>query len=351
MVCASPSRWPSRASSESRKSGPPRRPSTITSPSIGAPHSRVTSSTPSRRLGRSRPIQPSVPGAASVARTTRAVGGDPRGPVDAEGDRQQVEHPVDRLGGLGGQLLDDLEVEEQVAAGGVPVDPQHLDAVEGVAGRDDGVGHRAGADLEEHVVDRAAVGALLDDLDGLDVAARPHRSRSRRDPAIRGRRAARRAAGTAWLEASGDVLRTCFPYRSVGRRRRSASGVLSRPARRTRRPLARWACRSIAARTAASGPTTRTWSLGPGDRGVEQLAGQQPRLLVGQQHGHHVGLAALALVDRHRVHGLDVAEPATGRSRAARRRRRRSRPGGRRRASPPRRRCRRCRCPARSRWR
>ena len=51
---------------------------------------------------------------------------------------------------------------------------------------------------------------------------------------------------------------------------------------------------------------------GPGDRGVEQFTGQQPGVLGRQQHGDLGGLAALALVDGHGVHGLDVGEPAGG---------------------------------------
>ncbi|UUZ60939.1 hypothetical protein LP418_09705 [Nocardioides sp. B-3] len=39
-----------------------------------------------------------------------AVGADPHRPVDAEGDRQQVDDPVERLARVGGQLLDHLEV-------------------------------------------------------------------------------------------------------------------------------------------------------------------------------------------------------------------------------------------------
>ena len=80
---------------------------------------------------------------------------------------------VARGGGVLGERLDGLEVEEQVAPGAVPGDPQHLDPVEAVARRDQGVGHHAGRGLEQHVVDRGAVGTVLDDLDGLDVAAGP----------------------------------------------------------------------------------------------------------------------------------------------------------------------------------
>ena len=100
-----------------------------------------------------------------------AVPVDPRAPVGAEDDRQQLDQPVGGAVGVGGEVLDRLEVEEHVAAGGVAVDPQHLHAVELDAGRDDRVGHRAVDHLEEHVVDGRAVVALLDDLDRLDVAA------------------------------------------------------------------------------------------------------------------------------------------------------------------------------------
>src|SRR3712207_8499120 len=44
------------------------------------------------------------------------------------------------------------------------------------------------------------------------------------------------------------------------------------------------------------------------DGGVEELAGEQPALLGRQQDGDVLGLAALALVDRHRVHRLHLAQ-------------------------------------------
>ena len=57
------------------------------------------------------------------------------------------------------------------------------------------------------------------------------------------------------------------------------------------------------------GPDEDQLPARPGDRGVQKLAGQDARARVGQQHGRSVELRALALVDRHRVHGLDRAEP------------------------------------------
>ena len=100
------------------------------------------------------------------------VSPDPGTPVGPERVREDLDQPVQCVLRVGGQLLDGLEVEEEVAAGGVPRDPEDADAVQRVARRHDRVGHRAGSGLEEHVVDRGAVGAVLDDLDRLDVAAR-----------------------------------------------------------------------------------------------------------------------------------------------------------------------------------
>src|SRR3954453_18083596 len=51
---------------------------------------------------------------------------------------------------------------------------------------------------------------------------------------------------------------------------------------------------------------------GARDRGVEELAGEQPGLRRRQDHHDLVGLAALALVDRQRVHALHLGEPAGG---------------------------------------
>jgi hypothetical protein len=95
---------------------------------------------------------------------------DPHRPVGAEGHGQQVDHAIQRLPRIGAELLDDLEVEEDVAAGGVPADPHDAYAVQRVAGGHDRVGHRALEHLQKDVVDGCAV-ALLDDLDRLDVPA------------------------------------------------------------------------------------------------------------------------------------------------------------------------------------
>ena len=66
---------------------------------------------------------------------------------------------------------------------------------------------------------------------------------------------------------------------------------------------------------------------GPGDRGVEQLAGQQRRLRRRHHEGDRLELAALGPVHRHRVHGLDRVQPDRGEER-------RRRPRGRRRPAP-----------------
>src|SRR5580704_16786677 len=49
--------------------------------------------------------------------------------------------------------------------------------------------------------------------------------------------------------------------------------------------------------------------LGPAHRGVEQLAGEEPRVRAREQEGDGVELRALALVHRHRVDGVDGGEP------------------------------------------
>ena len=173
---ASATRCPSRASSLSRNSGPPSRPST-TRPSSprGAAQCRVTSSVLGSRAALTTSAQAtSRGGGAGRHRDRAAVAGalETGGPVDPEGHRQQPDQRVQRVRRVVGELLDHLEVEEQVAAGVVAADPHDLDPLERGAGRHDRVGHPAGRHLEEHVVDGRAVVPLLDDLDRLDVAAR-----------------------------------------------------------------------------------------------------------------------------------------------------------------------------------
>ena len=102
------------------------------------------------------------------------------------------------------------------------------------------------------------------------------------------------------------------PFRDSSRWNRASRVRQVWSASRDRSPVARSARRPTAARTSASVPTIRTDCLGPGDGGVEELARQQPGVDLGQQHGDVVGLAALALVDRQRVHGLDLGEPGGG---------------------------------------
>ena len=261
MVCASPTRWPRRASSESRNSGPPRRPSTITSLVDAGAGAEQTLRRRRPRAGRPGPIAielqrrrgarrwrgpRSRPGATRAAQSARNV----------TGSRSISRSSA--VGGLGGQLLDDLEVEEEVAAGGVPADPQHPDAVEGVAGRDDGVGHRAGVHLEQHVVDRGAVGrfstisiaSMSPPASPIALATRPS------DPGTSGSSTRSRNGMHSRLRRLADVL----PVPRASGRRGAVGSCRHGPARRCRRPVARWAWRSTAARTAASAPTTRTCS-------------------------------------------------------------------------------------------
>src|SRR5690606_26991112 len=90
-------------------------------------------------------------------------------PVGPEGQRQQVDQRVEGGGGVGGELLDRLEVEEEIATGGVPRDPHDRDPVEAAARRDHRVGHLPGREVEQYVVNGEPV-AALDDLDRPDVA-------------------------------------------------------------------------------------------------------------------------------------------------------------------------------------
>ena len=135
----------------------------------------------------------------------------PHAPVGAERDRQQVDQLVERGGRVLGERLHGLEVEEQVAPGGVPGDPDHLDALELVAGGDDRVRHHAGRGLEQHVVDGGPVGAVLDDLDRLDVAAGlTDRGRDApSDPGTSGSSTrSRNGIGSAPLEVGASPVRT-----------------------------------------------------------------------------------------------------------------------------------------------
>ena len=197
-----------------------------------------------------------------------------RGPVDAEGRGQQVDQLVERLPRRCGELLDRLQVHDQVAAGRVAADPQHLDAVERAARRDHRVGHHAGRHLEQHVVDRRTVVALLDDLDRLDVATchtdgrrdatqrtgdvgQQHSQQERHDLDPNPRAFRHRCAPTRWARRSGTHISLEKPSHFGGE-----TLTLRAPQdSRWRRPVARWAVVSTAARTAASEPTTTTRSF------------------------------------------------------------------------------------------
>ena len=100
-----------------------------------------------------------------------AVTPHPHPPVHPEDRRQHVDEAVRGVRAVLGHRLDGLEVEEEVAAGAVPRDPQDADALEAVARRDDAVGHHPRLGLDEDVVDGGPVAAVLDDLDRVDVAA------------------------------------------------------------------------------------------------------------------------------------------------------------------------------------
>ena len=172
-------------------------------------------------------------------------------------DGQQVDQPVARLDRVRGQVLDGLEVEEHVAAGGVPADPQHPHAVEGVAGGHDRVGHRAGRDLEEDVVDGGAVVPFSTiSIASMSPPASPMAPRQRpSEPGTSGS-STRKRKGMSTPYRSHQTIRRTLPG-GFGSQQ-SVSGCGPRAALAS--PVARWAWVSTAARTASSEPTTRTCS-------------------------------------------------------------------------------------------
>ncbi len=115
---------------------------------------------------------------------------------------------------------------------------------------------------------------------------------SRRD------RAGQRAGGVVGLGVARPPGRPRARPHALGPTAWRAAPTPGRPGART------------AARIVSSLPTTVSCELRAGRRRVEQLAGEDPRAGLGQQHRGGVELRALALVDRHRVDGLDRAEPA-----------------------------------------
>ena len=136
IEAASATRWPSRASSESRISGPPRRPKTTTS-SVGAAarrRGRRCRRRHSTRWARWISCQGRDSGAArSTCRISApvAVCAGSRAPQSARNvSGSSSTSRSSACSGWRGQLLDGLEVEEEVAAGGVPRDPEDADAVE-----------------------------------------------------------------------------------------------------------------------------------------------------------------------------------------------------------------------------
>ena len=228
----------------------------------GAGAGAFTSSSPSSRVGPSILVRTARAGGGAVGGVHDALspGRDPRAPVGAEHDRQQVDQPVDACGRVGGQLLDGLEVEEHVAAGGVPADPEDLRRRRGRCRPRRSSRASRRARLEQYVVDRACRRGPSRRSRSPRCRLRPHRSRWPGDPANRGRRAAPRAAGKAWPDLARTVAQM-FPDRCLGSGPGAGrGGAVTTAASRCRSPVARWAWRSTAARTAASEPTTRTRS-------------------------------------------------------------------------------------------
>ena len=200
-------------------SGPPRRPSTTISSSVSGAAQRTSSSSSGSSRTRLVERQPGELERCALGAAHHLVAlGHPRSPLAAEGDRQQVDQPVQGRRGVTGELLDHLEVEEDVVARCVAADPDDLDAVERVAGGHDRVGHHAGRDLDEHVVDGRAVVPLLDDLDRPDVTARDADGRRQAAQRSRARRAARRGAAGSWCDPMARTLRArCRAYQRTDR--------------------------------------------------------------------------------------------------------------------------------------
>src|SRR5215218_1723016 len=149
------------------------------------------------------------------------------------------------------------------------------------------------------------------------------------------------ASPPRWSSMSGRIVMTASdskatsvttetrPMRSA--RRSPAGGSRAGPVLTTGtvRPRATWRSRAGAARSVGDAPEALAQPGGPGDRaldggaeallatdhdqvplgaghrGVEQLAGQDRRRRLGEDHGDGAELRALALVDRHRMHRVD----------------------------------------------
>ena len=124
------------------------------------------------------------------------------------------------------------------------------------ARRHDRVGHRAGRDLEQHVVDGGAARGASRRSRSPRCRRRPHRSRSPAAPANRGRRAARRAGGRACPTVTNTEV--------AARRRRSAAGG-----------RAGFGARSARGRQPLPQPG-RALGLG-GDRGADRRPRSRPR--------------------------------------------------------------------------
>ena len=255
MVIARPLRWPSLRDlgvEELRSASPADDDDLVAVESRGGVEGHVG------LVGRLDPARPLQLGEGEVLR--RGVGGvqhplhavDPRTPVHPEGVGEQVDQPVERVLRRHRQLLDRLQVEGEVGPGGVAADPHDLHPVEAVAGRDDRVGHRARLGLEQHVVDRGAVGTLLHDLDRVDVTP---------GLADRRREAAQRTGDVGQLDTQEKGHGVTLTRLDVGpvSGAQGADRAARSAWRRCRSPVARLACAAIAARTADSEPTTRTW--------------------------------------------------------------------------------------------
>ena len=240
---------PSRASSESKISGPPWRPNTTTrSPqpsgaaatSVSAQPGQRSDLRPMRLLDR-QPLAHLVGQVGSAVGRRDAVAVARRAaqpPSPSRCGTSAAAAAVELLDGVGrvlGDHLHRLEVEVQVAAGGVPRHPQHMDAVELLHSGDHHVGHHRAGQLDEHVVDRGAVRAVLDDLDRLDVAAGQADRRRDAAQAIQARRAARSAADDSSRHLPPFMFPADFSDRrsAVGTRTQATLASRSQLQRRT----------------------------------------------------------------------------------------------------------------------
>ena len=215
MEAASATRCPSRASSLSRNSGPPSRPSTTrpSSPS-GAAQCRVTSSVLGSRAALTTSAQATSRGAAPVAIVT-ALPSRVRWRRAAQSTRKVTgSRPTSVSSAFFGLLVSSSTTSRsrnRLPPACVAADPHDLDPLERGAGRHDRVGHPRRAPSRAARRRRPCRRAASRRSRSPRCRHPPRRWRSPTAPASRGCRAARRATGRAWrLHAIRRLCRGCF---------------------------------------------------------------------------------------------------------------------------------------------